>query len=238
MENKKLIKTSSIITAVMLFLQFGTWLVNDLFLRLSSWFSLPYYLPLQIALVATALLSLIARKKDPVAENASAFSVIVPIVTIVTTAAWALVGFVLSLIQTIIIARMNNATWGWGEFKELMSAHTYLGDFIGICDFLFALCFLVLFAVAFFKAKDRGSVIKTEFAKLATVAIVMIVSFFNTVIFIAGFILARTSSPDVLSKVYTALSGVSLIVTLMATLAPAVVALLLGLVSKKEKESV
>lgn len=242
MKPVKLARISAIITAVMLFLQFGTWLVNDLLwtlLRLSSSFRLPYYLPLQVALVATALLSLIARKKDPVAENASAFSVIVPIVTIVTTAVWALVGFVLSLIQTMIIARMNSAMWGEGAtLGELMSAHAYLGHFIGICDFLFALCFLVLFAVAFFKAKDRGSVIKTEFAKLATVAIVMIVSFFNTVIFIANSILARTSGPEVLSNMHTALSGVSLIVTLMVTLALAVVALLLGLVSKKEKESV
>lgn len=118
-----------------------------------------------------------------------------------------------------------------------MSTQAYLGHFIGICDFLFALCFLVLFAVAFFKAKDRGYAIKAEFAKIATVAIVMIVSFFNTVIFIANSILARTSGPEVLSKMHTAISGVSLIVTLMVTLALAVVALLLGLISKKEKEN-
>lgn len=242
MESKRFIKISSIITAVMLFLQFGTGLVNDLLWTLLQWsssFRLPYYLPLQIALVATALLSLIARKKDSLTEKPSAFSVIVPILTMVITAAWVVVGFVLSLIQTMIIARMNSATWGEGAtLGELMSAHAYLGHFIGICDFLFAFCFLVLFAVAFFKAKDRGYAIKAEFAKIATVAIVMIVSFFNTVIFIANFILARTSGPEVLSKMHTALSSVSLIVTLMATLALAVVALLLGLISKKEKESV
>lgn len=238
MESKRFIKISSIITAVMLFLQFGTWIVNDLFLRLSSWFSLPYYLPLQVALVATAVLSLIARKKDSLTEKPSAFSVIMPILTMVITAAWVVVVFVLSLIKTIIIARMNHlieiqaATIG-----DLMSTQAYLGHFIGICDFLFALCFLVLFAVAFFKAKDRGCAIKAEFAKISTVAIVMIVSFFNTVIFIANFILSRTSVLEVLSKVNTALSGVSLIVTLMATLALAVVALLLGLISKKEKEN-
>lgn len=238
MESKRFIKISSIITAVMLFLQFGTWIVNDLFLRLSSWFSLPYYLPLQVALVATAVLSLIARKKDSLTEKPSAFSVIMPILTMVITAAWVVVVFVLSLIKTIIIARMNHlieiqvATIG-----DLMSTQAYLGHFIGICDFLFALCFLVLFAVAFFKAKDRGCAIKAEFAKIATVAIVMIVSFFNTVIFIANFILARTSGSEVLAKMHTALSGVSLIVTLMATLALAVVALLLGLISKKEKEN-
>lgn len=242
MESKRFIKISSIITAVMLFLQFGTWLVNDLLwtlLRLSSSFRLPYYLPLQVALVATALLSLIARKKDTLAEKPSAFSVIMPILTMVITAAWVVVVFVLNLIKTIIIARMNHlieiqaATIG-----ELMSTQAYLGYFIGICNFLFALCFLALFAIAFFKAKDRGYAIKAEFAKLATVAIVMIVSFFNTVIFIANSILARTSGPEVLSKMHTAISGVSLIVTLMVTLALAVVALLIGLVSKKEKESV
>ena len=225
----------------MLFLQFGTWIVNDLLwtvLQWSSSFRLPYYLPLQVALVATAVLSLIALKKDTLAEKPSAFSVIMPILTMVITAAWVVVVFVLSLIKTIIIARMNHlieiqaATIG-----DLMSTQAYLGHFIGICDFLFALCFLVLFAVAFFKAKDRGCAIKAEFAKIATVAIVMIVSFFNTVIFIANSILARTSGPEVLSKMHTAISGVSLIVTLMATLALAVVALLLGLISKKEKEN-
>ena len=241
MKTVKLARISAIITAVMLFLQFGTWLVNDLLWTLLHWsssFRLSDYWPLQIALVATALLSLIARKKDTLTEKPSAFSVIMPILTMVITAAWVVVIFVLSLIQTIIIARMNSATWGEGAtFGELMSAHAYLGHFIGICDFLFALCFLVLFAVAFFKAKDRGYAIKAEFAKIATVAIVMIVSFFNTVIFIANSILARTSGPEVLSKMHTALSGVSLIVTLMATLALAVVALLLGLISKKEKEN-
>ena len=188
--------------------------------------------------MATAVLSLIALKKDTLAEKPSAFSVIMPILTMVITAAWVVVVFVLSLIKTIIIARMNHlieiqaATIG-----DLMSTQAYLGHFIGICDFLFALCFLVLFAVAFFKAKDRGCAIKAEFAKIATVAIVMIVSFFNTVIFIANSILARTSGPEVLSKMHTAISGVSLIVTLMITLALAVVALLLGLISKKEKEN-
>ena len=241
MKTVKLARISAIITAVMLFLQFGTWLVNDLLwtlLRLSSSFRLPYYLPLQVALVATAVLSLIARKKDSLTEKTSAFSVIMPILTMVITAAWVVVVFILNLIKTIIIARMNHlieiqaATIG-----DLMSTQAYLGHFIGICDFLFALCFLVLFAVAFFKAKDRGCAIKAEFAKIATVAIVMIVSFFNTVIFIANFILSRTSVLEVLSKVNTAISGVSLIVTLMATLALAVVALLLGLISKKEKEN-
>ena len=242
MKTVKLARISAIITAVMLFLQFGTWLVNDLLWTLLQWsssFRLPYYLPLQIALVATALLSLIARKKDTLAEKPSAFSVIMPILTMVITAAWVVVVFVLNLIKTIITARMNHlieiqaATIG-----ELMSTQAYLGYFIGICNFLFALCFLALFAIAFFKAKDRGYAIKAEFAKIATVAIVMIVSFFNTVIFIANFILARTSGPEVLAKMHTAASSVSLIVTLMATLALAVVALLLGLISKKEKESV
>ena len=242
MKTVKLARISAIITAVMLFLQFGTWLVNDLLWTLLQWsssFRLPYYLPLQIALVATALLSLIARTKDTLAEKPSAFSVIMPILTMVITAAWVVVVFVLNLIKTIITARMNHlieiqaATIG-----ELMSTQAYLGYFIGICNFLFALCFLALFAIAFFKAKDRGYAIKAEFAKIATVAIVMIVSFFNTVIFIANFILARTSGPEVLAKMHTAASSVSLIVTLMATLALAVVALLLGLISKKEKESV
>ena len=242
MKNVKLARISAIITAVMLFLQFGTGLVNDLLWTLLQWsssFRLPYYLPLQIALVATALLSLIARKKDSLTEKPSAFSVIMPILTMVITAAWVVVVFVLNLIKTIITARMNHlieiqaATIG-----ELMSTQAYLGYFIGICNFLFALCFLALFAIAFFKAKDRGYAIKAEFAKIATVAIVMIVSFLNTVIFIANFILARTSGPEVLAKMHTAASSVSLIVTLMATLALAVVALLLGLISKKEKESV
>ncbi len=242
MKTVKLARISAIITAVMLFLQFGTGLVNDLLWTLLQWsssFRLPYYLPLQIALVATALLSLIARKKDSLTEKPSAFSVIMPILTMVITAAWVVVVFVLNLIKTIIIARMNHlieiqaATIG-----ELMSTQAYLGYFIGICNFLFALCFLALFAIAFFKAKDRGYAIKAEFAKIATVAIVMIVSFFNAVIFIANFILARTSGPEVLAKMHTAASSVSLIVTLMATLALAVVALLLGLIPKKEKESV
>ena len=242
MKTVKLARISAIITAVMLFLQFGTWLVNDLLWRLlqiSVSFDLSDYLPLQVALVATALLSLIARKKDSLTEKPSAFSVIMPILTMVITAAWVVVVFVLNLIKTIFTARMNHlieiqaATIG-----ELMSTQAYLGYFIGICNFLFALCFLALFAIAFFKAKDRGYAIKAEFAKIATVAIVMIVSFFNAVIFIANFILARTSGPEVLAKMHTAASSVSLIVTLMATLALAVVALLLGLISKKEKESV
>lgn len=241
MKTVKLARISAIITAVMLFLQFGTWLVNDLLWRLlqiSVPFDLSDYWPLQIALVATALLSLIARKKDTLAERPSAFSVIMPVLTMVITAAWVVVVFVLHLIKTIITARMNHlieiqaATIG-----ELMSTQAYLGYFIGICNFLFALCFLALFAIAFFKAKDRGYAIKAEFAKIATVAIVMIVSFFNAVIFIANFILARRG-PEVLAKMHTAASSVSLIVTLMATLALAVVALLLGLISKKEKESV
>ena len=242
MKTVKLARISAIITAVMLFLQFGTWLVNDLLWRLlqiSVPFDLSDYWPLQIALVATALVSLIARKKDTLTEKPSAFSVIMPILTMVITAAWVVVVFVINLIKTIITARMNHlieiqaATIG-----ELMSTQSYLGYFIGICNFLFALCFLALFAIAFFKAKDRGYAIKAEFAKIATAAIVMIVSFFNAVIFIANSILARTSGPEVLSKMHTAASSVSLIVTLMATLALAVVALLLGLISKKEKESV
>ena len=111
MKTVKLARISAIITAVMLFLQFGTGLVNDLLWTLLQWsssFRLPYYLPLQIALVATALLSLIARKKDSLTEKPSAFSVIMPILTMVITAAWVVVVFVLNLIKTIITARMNH----------------------------------------------------------------------------------------------------------------------------------
>lgn len=102
MKTVKLARISAIITAVMLFLQFGTWLVNDLLWRLlqiSVPFDLSDYWPLQIALVATALVSLIARKKDSLTEKPSAFSVIMPILTMVITAAWVVVVFVLHLIK-------------------------------------------------------------------------------------------------------------------------------------------
>ena len=249
MESKRFIKISSIITAVMLFLQFGTWIVNDLLwtvLQWSSSFRLPDYLPLQVALISASVLSLITRKKDTLTEKVSAssvmanvFSKMVHIFTIVVTVLWGLGGVVVDIIKVITIVRINHSIENQdATIGELVSAQASLNNFEGVYDFMIAFCLLLLLVIAFINTKDRGYAIKAEFAKIATVAIVMIVSFFNTVIFIANSILARTSGPEVLSKMHTALSGVSLIVTLMATLALAVVALLLGLISKKEKESV
>ena len=246
MENKKIARVSAIITAVMLFLQLGTMLTNNVLLsvlQISSTVRLPDYLPMQIALIATAVLSivgfLVGRKNEILEERESAGSLVMPILTIVFTVGWASIRTVIGIIRSIMIRRLEGGIRvGSATLGEISATQTYLGLLVDLCDFIFGICVLVLFVVAFFKAKKRAVALRAEFSKLATGVIIMIYSFFNTTMLITNFMFAGTNGTEGVAMAQTILSATALIVLSIVILALAIVALLLGLIPKEEKESV
>ena len=232
MKSKKMARISVIITAAMLFLYLTSLLLNNWvfnYFEIPVYIRIPSYIFLQTAIIVSAVLTIIGAAADgrklPIAMS---------VLTIVATLIWEFVRFPLNLVSNSLTKEIAlEIPRDDGTFGELLMTRSYLNLAVSFCNFLFMICITILFVILFFRAKDRAAAIRSEFAKLSTGVVIAVSCCFSVVASIINMIVSRLGE-EATANAAIAMKTASPVLSVVVALALLVVALLLGIICKKE----